>query len=181
MGWRRLLVQSVAGLASRWRPALRTSRQAATATSTCLTRDLSAEPGSLEMGVQFGLLEDPLAEELNEGFAGYRIGIRGAFNDYRDSAVRGYGMNAGVTTDGRLFIGELTDDAARLEGSLADDTPQFEARRLPERITALLFAPRRARTRRNRAVPEFPRIGSPAVSRIGRAQRRNRQPPLRRA
>ncbi|MBM3788250.1 MAG: twin-arginine translocation pathway signal protein, partial [Acidobacteria bacterium] len=50
----------------------------------------------------------PLGEApLTEGFAGFRIGIGGYFKDYRDSAVRGIGLDCGVATDGRLFIGEL--------------------------------------------------------------------------
>ena len=90
-----------------------------------LTYDVSAEPGSLDTSVQLGLLDDP-PPEFNGGFAGFRIGIRGAFHDYRDSAVRGYGMNAGVTTDGRLFIGELADGCGPARWSPERRTPKFQ-------------------------------------------------------
>lgn len=40
-----------------------------------------------------------------DGFVGFRIGIKGSFQDYRDSAVRGVGLEAGLSADGRLFIG----------------------------------------------------------------------------
>ena len=80
-----------------------------------LTREISDRSGSFEVSVRLGSLEDPA--ELTEGFAGFRIGIRGAFDDYRDSAVRGLGLNAGVASDGRLFIGSLSDDVPKLDVS----------------------------------------------------------------
>ena len=68
-----------------------------------LTREVSAQPGDLEMSVQLGRIENDTTP-LEEGFVGFRVGIRGSFDDYRDSAVRGYGLNAGLASDGRLFI-----------------------------------------------------------------------------
>ena len=68
-----------------------------------LTREVSAQPGAVEMRVLLGRMEEDTAP-LEEGFAGFRLGIRGSFDDYRDSAVRGYGLNAGLASDGRLFI-----------------------------------------------------------------------------
>lgn len=78
-----------------------------------LTRELSAARGDLRMSVKLGRLESDTGP-LKEGFAGFRVGIRGAFKDYRDSAVRGYGLNAGLATDGRLFIGRLGEAKARI-------------------------------------------------------------------
>jgi len=78
-----------------------------------LTRELDERSGSVEMSVRLGRLEDDTGE-LGPGFVGFRVGIRGAFHDSRDSAVRGYGMNAGLATDGRLFIGKLQEDAPRV-------------------------------------------------------------------
>jgi alkaline phosphatase D len=72
-----------------------------------LTRDVTADTGTLNLSVRLGSLDGN--SEMNEGFIGFRIGIRGAFDDYRDSAVRGYGMNAGITNTGRLFIGKAGD------------------------------------------------------------------------
>jgi len=82
-----------------------------------LTREIAAEKGDLELSVRLGRMEEDTGE-MNSGFVGFRVGIKGAFNDYRDSAVRGYGLNAGISTDGRLFIGKLADSTARLPGDL---------------------------------------------------------------
>ncbi len=70
-----------------------------------LTREVSPRAGKLAMSVLLGRLEEDKGA-LKEGFAGFRLGVRGQFQDYRDSAVRGVGMNAGLSMDGRLFIGE---------------------------------------------------------------------------
>ncbi len=78
-----------------------------------LTRELSAAPGDLRMSVKLGRLESDTGP-LKDGFAGFRVGIRGAFKDYRDSAVRGYGLNAGLASDGRLFIGRHGDSTTRI-------------------------------------------------------------------
>jgi len=91
-----------------------------------LTRDLSAAEGSLKMSVRLGRLEED-TQPLEEGFVGFRVGIRGAFHDYRDSAVRGVGLNAGIASDGRLFIGTLDDSAPKIEGDLRDVELQLEA------------------------------------------------------
>lgn len=69
-----------------------------------LTREASARVGDLAMEVKLGRLPEDQGP-LEAGFAGFRAGIRGRFADYRDSAVRGFGLNVGVTAQGRLFIG----------------------------------------------------------------------------
>ncbi len=78
-----------------------------------LTREVGPQPGTLSMSVRLGRLEEDKAP-LKQGFAGFRVGVRGAFNDYRDSAVRGVGLDAGVAADGRLFIGRLDAQAPKL-------------------------------------------------------------------
>jgi len=78
-----------------------------------LTHAVTDQPGALSMRVRLGRLEQD-SEPLERGFAGFRAGIRGRFNDYRDSAVYGLGLNAGVAADGRLFIGKLEADAPRV-------------------------------------------------------------------
>lgn len=78
-----------------------------------LTREVSDQAGDLSMAVTTGRIEQDTGP-LEQGFAGFRIGIRGAFHDYRDSAVRGYGTNAGMAADGRLFIGRVSGDAPRV-------------------------------------------------------------------
>lgn len=86
-----------------------------------LTREILPRPGELETSVSLGRLEED-AFPLGEGYVGFRIGIRGYFRDYRDSAVRGDGVNAGVTADGRLFF--ATPEAAA--PSLGSPVEQLE-------------------------------------------------------
>jgi alkaline phosphatase D len=67
-----------------------------------LTRELTG--GDFTMSVRLGRRG---SGALGEGWAGFRSGVRGYFKDYRDSAVTGTGLDAGITSDGRLFIGEF--------------------------------------------------------------------------
>jgi alkaline phosphatase D len=76
-----------------------------------LTREISLRSGSVSLRVKLGRLEAE-SGPLSPGFAGFRFGIKGTFNDYRDSAIYGIGMNAGVLADGRLFIGEPLQQSA---------------------------------------------------------------------
>ncbi|MHC4943138.1 MAG: alkaline phosphatase D family protein [Planctomycetota bacterium] len=73
-----------------------------------LTREVVAEPGDLEVRVRLGALDPD--EELTEGWVGFELGGRGQFDDYRDTAVRGRGLFTGLTTAGRLFIGQAVAD-----------------------------------------------------------------------
>ena len=86
-----------------------------------LTREVGSQSGTLLIQVRMGLLEDG-PEAIEEGWAGFRVGIRGSFNDYRDSAVRGVGLNCGIASDGRLFIGALEEDAPVVAGAFGDAT-----------------------------------------------------------
>ncbi len=61
--------------------------------------------GDFTVEVETGRLSEG-GEKLAPGWVGFKIGARGRFNDYRDSAVRGRGINVGITTDGQLFIGK---------------------------------------------------------------------------
>ncbi len=82
-----------------------------------LTREVGDQAGNLSMRVRLGQIEED-GSEPKDGWAGFRIGIRGSFNDYRDSAVRGVGVNCGITWDGRLFIGSPTESAPVAAGAL---------------------------------------------------------------
>src|SRR5438046_2422158 len=75
-----------------------------------LTHEVTDQPGALSMRVRLGRLEEDRTP-LERGFAGFRVGVHGRLNDYRDSAVYGIGLNAGLATDGRLFIGKLEANA----------------------------------------------------------------------
>ncbi|MCF7975342.1 MAG: alkaline phosphatase D family protein [Phycisphaerae bacterium] len=78
-----------------------------------LTRSVDSRPGDLEVTVTLGQLQKDV--ELNEGYVGFKIGIRGQFGDYRDSAVRGDGYRVGMHTDGRLFIGRYDESVTPLK------------------------------------------------------------------
>ena len=86
-----------------------------------LTRELGGDRGTLSMRVRLGRLEED-QEPLGDGWAGFRIGIRGSFSDYRDSAVRGVGLNCGIASDGRLFVGSVGDDAPVVTGAFDAET-----------------------------------------------------------
>ena len=78
-----------------------------------LTRQLGEAKGDLAMRVRLGAIEDPA--KLTPGWVGFRVGVLGDWKEYRDSLRRGKGLDAGVTTDGHLFIG-----SARQAGGMAD-------------------------------------------------------------
>lgn len=69
----------------------------------CLTCQISTLDGGFETSVDI--------EVLNTGssakdYVGFRVGAKGKFEDYRSAAVFGVGLDAGITTEGTLFIGE---------------------------------------------------------------------------
>ncbi|MBI9016110.1 MAG: alkaline phosphatase D family protein [Phycisphaerae bacterium] len=78
-----------------------------------LTHETTANAGSIITSVQLGQLEPDLAK-LDQGWVGFKVGVRGEFNDYRDSAVRGIGYPIGITTDGKLFIGNLDNNTEQV-------------------------------------------------------------------
>jgi hypothetical protein len=87
-----------------------------------LSKEIAPNPAAFRMSVRLGELDHAKAE----GWTGFRIGMRGHFNDYRDTAVRGLGLEVGVTSERRLFIGKpgngptiasLKDVTLVLEGS----------------------------------------------------------------
>lgn len=72
-----------------------------------LTRQLSARKGNLNMSVRLGIPGGGYGSSPG-AWVGFRIGIKGEFNDYRDSAVHGTGLDMGVTASGKLFIGKIS-------------------------------------------------------------------------
>lgn len=70
-----------------------------------LTWRLEKAEGEFEIQVNTGLLTDSLPEN-GTNWIGFRLGSKGQFNDYRDDAIYGKGLNIGITTGGDLFIGE---------------------------------------------------------------------------
>ena len=78
-----------------------------------LTKSLTKDSGSFEMDVNLR----PLAEFISnpsKGYVGFRLGVKGKFNDYRDSAVHGRGLKAGVDSKGQLFIGKMEGEKVTL-------------------------------------------------------------------
>ena len=69
----------------------------------CLTHRLGDTQGDFDTAVDVRLLGNKAAPE---GYAGFRLGAQGPFDDYRSAAVFGTGLDAGLTAAGRLFIGE---------------------------------------------------------------------------
>ncbi len=69
-----------------------------------LTVRTGDRPGDFTMSVRLGV---PALDSLSnkENLLGFRIGINGQFDDYRDDAIYGKGLDAGITTSGDLFIG----------------------------------------------------------------------------
>src|SRR5262249_20158255 len=91
-----------------------------------LTHEVTADPGTLHMRVRLGRLEEDTVPP-GPGFGGFRAGIRGQFNDYRDSALYGVVMKAGPATHGRLCIGKRQDTPPRVTAPLQNLELLFEA------------------------------------------------------
>ncbi len=83
-----------------------------------LTHSIENSAAGFELSVDCGPLD---AKEKPLGWVGFRIGVRGYFDDYRDSAVRGFGLNCGVTPTGVAFLGKPPSDAPS-ENPLRIDT-----------------------------------------------------------
>ncbi|CAN5278523.1 hypothetical protein BH23BAC1_BH23BAC1_38130 [soil metagenome] len=70
----------------------------------CLTCQLGNELQPFETNITISVNPDLPASRDN--FAGFRLGAKGKFEDYRSAAVFGEGIEAGITTEGVLFIGQ---------------------------------------------------------------------------
>ncbi|MDE3148962.1 MAG: hypothetical protein KGL37_05785, partial [Acidobacteriota bacterium] len=77
-----------------------------------LTREVAERSGDLALGVRLGQID---SAPLENGFAGFRVGIKGPNGDYRATAIYGRGMNTGISADGRLFIGTLEASAPKVD------------------------------------------------------------------
>lgn len=71
-----------------------------------LTRELGAGPGDLATSVRVGRAAGGTLA-VGKGSFGFRIGIKGPLDDYRSRLIAGAGLNAGLTADGTLFIGDV--------------------------------------------------------------------------
>ncbi|REK11184.1 MAG: twin-arginine translocation pathway signal protein [Planctomycetota bacterium] len=69
-----------------------------------LTYDLADTPGGFSTSVRLGRVGGPIAG--GAGSAGFRVGLRGPLDDYRNALIFGQGIDAGMTAGGKLFIGD---------------------------------------------------------------------------
>ena len=69
------------------------------------TCELTQKKGRISVSSDIGILADIPASDKN--WVGFRLGAKGQFNDYRDNAIFGQGLNVGITTSGDLFIGAV--------------------------------------------------------------------------
>lgn len=103
-----------------------------------LTREIADSSGSLAVQVRLGRLAED-ASPLQGGWVGFRVGIRGSFDDYRDSAVRGVGLNCGIASDGRLFLGSPSESSPVAEAAFdSDGTLALAAEPAAERYRLVL-------------------------------------------
>ena len=98
-----------------------------------LTRELAPRAGGFVMSVRLGRLDDGVK---GPGYAGFRIGVQSWFRHYKDAAVRGVGLDAGLTNDGRLFIGEVKPGAPAVDTKDATLTLTLSGRQLELRCGA---------------------------------------------
>jgi hypothetical protein len=73
-----------------------------------LTHQLSDDKNSFTARLSFRFLNAANTEK--ESFAGFRLGVKGRFEDYRSAIMTGKGMDAGITRNGFLFVGNTTGD-----------------------------------------------------------------------
>ncbi len=72
-----------------------------------LTRTLGKQEGNLRMSVRLGCL-DSHRSGFRESWVGFRIGAKGRFGErHNQEVIPATGMNAGITTTGELFIGNV--------------------------------------------------------------------------
>ena len=98
-----------------------------------LTRALGDKEGAFATSVRIGRA-DGSALGRGQGSVGFRLGVRGPLPDYRNALIFGRGLDAGLTSDGGLFIGasaeakagtaklDATEAVLRLTGTPAGDS-----------------------------------------------------------
>ncbi len=67
-----------------------------------LTCQLGKQRGDFQMSVNLGRLDRDVRP--GDGWVGFRIGAQTPYGDYRRYAIYGEGIDAGITTDGTVFI-----------------------------------------------------------------------------
>jgi hypothetical protein len=72
-----------------------------------LTRELSDRPAPFTSSLSIASWQ-PAPDKRTSAWIGFRIAARGRFGDYRDDAVYGKGIEAGLRADGSLFISDAS-------------------------------------------------------------------------
>ena len=89
---------------------------------------LTAEVGPKRESMTLKTVVDQISfETRGEGYVGFEIGRQGKFGDYRDSAIYGAGLAAGVDFSGRPFIGEPVADSPTIKMPLKNVYLEFKA------------------------------------------------------
>lgn len=95
-----------------------------------LTRELAKHDGTLQLTVQIGRVGGQLLAQ-GKGSAGFRVGIMGPLREYRNSLIFGKGLDAGLTANGGLFIGDIS---AAKPGSVDMDRESLKLRLTAEPV-----------------------------------------------
>ncbi len=98
-----------------------------------LTRQLGKQKGDLRMSVRLGRLNKN-DSVFRKGWVGFRIGAKGLFGEYRDNAIRGKGLNAGIGTGGKLFIGNPDTNNGQTAGAIPLDDIELRLTAKPSGI-----------------------------------------------
>lgn len=77
-----------------------------------LTSEMVANGGDFAISANIERVSEKLSPK---GWVGYQIGLQGNQGDYRENAIYGVGLPAGITAAGQLFIGELSDAAPQID------------------------------------------------------------------
>lgn len=89
---------------------------------------LTAEVGSQQESMTLNTVIDQISfETRGEGYVGFELGRQGKFNDYRDSAIYGAGLAAGIDFSGRPFIGHPEEETRALKMPLKNVHLEFKA------------------------------------------------------
>lgn len=73
-----------------------------------LTHQLSNIKKSFSTNLVFRFINKPSEEK--ENYAGFRLGVKGRFEDYRSAIFTGKGIDVGITRNGFLFIGNVVGE-----------------------------------------------------------------------
>lgn len=92
-----------------------------------LSHQLGAADGSLQMSARFGLLERDRRDGRHSS-VGFKFAVTGAMPDeYRSGLFASRGLKAGITTEGRLFVGAKQSDSTVDPSHLDDFVLSLEA------------------------------------------------------